>query len=69
MEISLCFGPITIEGFQKGIKRDTDLFIKLTKITLSLHMVYKETQKVERELKSTKNSLNKSLDKSTTSGK
>lgn len=54
-------------GFYKGIKKDIGLFIKLTKTILaSLDMVYEKALKfvdMERELKSTKNSLNQTSDK------
>lgn len=55
MEISQCPHSIAIEAFRKWIKRDTGLFVELTKIIpYSLNVVYKKAQNfvnVERELK------------------
>lgn len=55
IKILQCHDYIVIEAFKKGIKRDTGLFIELTKSTShSLDMIYKEAQKfvnVEREMK------------------
>lgn len=56
-----------IEAFCKAIKRDTDLFIELTKTTSqSIYMVYNEAQNfvnVEKELNSTKGLLSRTTDK------
>lgn len=52
MEISKCPDSIAIEAFQRGIKRDTSLFIELTKI--SLDAINEEAQKfvdMEKKLK------------------
>lgn len=47
MKMSKCPDSIAIKYFQKGIKRDFGLFIKLTKTSShSLYMVYKEAQKL-----------------------
>lgn len=46
MEISQCPNSIAIEAFKKGIKRDTRLFMELTKTTpCSLDVVYEEALK------------------------
>lgn len=73
MGISQCINSIAIEAFWKWIIRDIGVFIELTKTTpYFLNLVYKEAQKfvnVERELKSSRNSLARPSNKIITSKK
>lgn len=70
MEISQCHDSIAIEAFQNGIKRETILFVKLTKTTPCFpDAIYQEAYKffiVKMELKSSKSSLILSSNKPTT---
>lgn len=71
MEILQCLNSIAIEAFKKGIKRNTGLFVELTKTNPhSLNVVYGEAYKfvnVEMELKLSKTLVSRPFDKLITS--